>query len=81
MYKAIPEYKTSKRGPLTEMKHLLPLIHEEKYMYWTRYKDNSNIVVDIFWTHLDSMKLLNMFYLVLVFYYTYNTKRYWILQK
>lgn len=31
-YKTRSTYKTSKRGPSTKMKHLLGLIHDEKYM-------------------------------------------------
>lgn len=33
VYMARSTYKTSKRAPLTEMQHLLSLIHEDAYMY------------------------------------------------
>lgn len=67
VYKASYTYKMSKRGLLIGWKHLLNLIPEYKYMYWTRNMDNSNVIAEIFWTHPDSVKLLNMFHLVLVF--------------
>ncbi|XP_058762437.1 uncharacterized protein LOC131635808 [Vicia villosa] len=65
-----------KRDALTEMQKLLSLIYQEKYMCWSRNKENSDIVADIFWTHPDSVKLLNMFLLVLLFDCTYKTNRY-----
>ncbi|XP_058758563.1 uncharacterized protein LOC131631810 [Vicia villosa] len=43
VYKA---YNASKRCPLTEMKHLMNLIHEDKYMYQTRNRDSSNVSTD-----------------------------------
>lgn len=48
VYKAKATYNTSKRVSLTKMQMLLILIHREKYMCWTRNKDNSNVVADIF---------------------------------
>ena len=66
----------STRGSMTEMQMLLSLIHQEKYMCWTRNREDSDIVADIFWTHADSVKLLNMFHLVLIFDFTYKTNRY-----
>ncbi|XP_050889914.1 uncharacterized protein LOC127095243 [Lathyrus oleraceus] len=75
VYKARATYNASKRGSLTKMQMLLSLIHREKYMCWTRNKEDSNVIVDIFWTHPDSVKLLNMFYLVLIFDCTYKTNR------
>ncbi|XP_058775518.1 uncharacterized protein LOC131649777 [Vicia villosa] len=65
VYKSRSTYRIGKRGTLTEIQMLLSLIHKEKCMCWTRNRDNSNIVGDIFWTHPDSVKLLNMFHLVL----------------
>ncbi|XP_058742359.1 uncharacterized protein LOC131614827 [Vicia villosa] len=76
IYRARATYRLGKRGALTEMKILLSLIHREKYICWSRNKENSNIVADIFKTCLDSVKLLNMFPLVLFFDCTYKTKRY-----
>ena len=75
VYKARTTYRTIKRGTLTEMQMMLSLIHKEKYMCWTRNRENPDIVADIFWTDPDSVKLLNMFHLVLIFYCTYKTNR------
>ncbi|XP_058764158.1 uncharacterized protein LOC131637576 [Vicia villosa] len=61
IYKARATYKLGKRGALTEVQMLFSLIHQEKYMCWSRNKENSDIVADIFWKHPDSVKLLNMF--------------------
>ncbi|XP_050877676.1 uncharacterized protein LOC127081465 [Lathyrus oleraceus] len=77
VYKARATYNASKRVSSTEMQMLLSLIHREKYMCRTRNREDSNVVLDIFWTHPDSMKL-NMFHLVLIFYCTYKTDRYWL---
>ncbi|XP_050889947.1 uncharacterized protein LOC127095278 [Lathyrus oleraceus] len=76
VYKVGATYNARKRGPFTKMKMLLSLIHREKYMSWTRNKEDSNVVADIFWTHPGSMKLLNMFHLVLIFYCTYMPNMY-----
>ncbi|XP_058774421.1 protein FAR1-RELATED SEQUENCE 5-like [Vicia villosa] len=78
VYTAKATYRTSKRGALTEMQMLLSFIHKEKYMCWTRNRDNSDVVADTFWTHLDYVKLLNMFHLVLIFDCTYKTNMYQI---
>lgn len=72
VYKTRATYNMSKRGSLTEMQMLLSLVCKKKYMCLTR---NMNVVADIFWTHPDSMKLLNMFHLVLIFYCTYKKNR------
>ncbi|XP_050914644.1 uncharacterized protein LOC127129523 [Lathyrus oleraceus] len=76
VYKSRATYNTSKQDSLTEMQMLLTLIHKEKYMCWTRNRKDSNVIVDIFYTHPDLVKLLNMFHLVLIFYYTYKINRY-----
>ena len=75
IYKARATYKMNKRGAMTEMKMLLGLVHQEKYLYWSRNKDNSDMEVDIFWTHADYVKLLDMFPMVLIFDCTYETNR------
>ncbi|XP_058773970.1 uncharacterized protein LOC131648204 [Vicia villosa] len=76
VYTTRATYRTSKRGALAKMQMLLSLIHKEKYMCWTRNRDKSDVVTDIFWTYLDSVKLLNMFHLVLIFNCIYKTNRY-----
>ncbi|XP_058741131.1 protein FAR1-RELATED SEQUENCE 5-like [Vicia villosa] len=76
IYRVRATYRLGKRGALTKMQMLLSLIHQEKYMCWSRNKESSDIVADIFWTHPNSVKLLNMFPLVLIFDCTYKTNRY-----
>ncbi|XP_050876919.1 protein FAR1-RELATED SEQUENCE 5-like [Lathyrus oleraceus] len=76
VYKARTTYNVNKRNTLTEMQMLLSLIHKEKYTCWTRNREDSNIVAGIFWTHSDSVNLLNIFHLVLIFDCTYKTNRY-----
>lgn len=49
-------------------------MHDEKYMCWTRNREKSNVIADIFLTHLDSVKLLNTFHLVLIFDRAYKKK-------
>ncbi|XP_058775604.1 uncharacterized protein LOC131649878 [Vicia villosa] len=60
VYKAGSAYNESKRGSLTKIQHLQSLIHEDKYMYWTRNMNSFNVIADIFLTHLDSVKLLKI---------------------
>lgn len=47
-------------------------------MCWTRHMKKSYIIADIFWTRHDSVKLLKMYHLVLIFDCTYKTSRYWL---
>lgn len=54
----------------------LSLTHNEKYLYWKRNSEDFDVVGDILYTYSDSMKLLNMFYLLLIFDNTYKTNRY-----
>ncbi|XP_073226861.1 protein FAR-RED IMPAIRED RESPONSE 1-like [Cicer arietinum] len=76
IYKARSTYRSSLRGPYTEMQHLLKLIQQENYVYWTRRRENSDVLRDIFWTHTDCIKLLNTFHFVLICDSTYKTNRY-----
>ncbi|XP_058774347.1 uncharacterized protein LOC131648622 [Vicia villosa] len=76
VYKSRSTYKIGKRGTLIEMQMLLSLIHKEKYTCWTKNRDNSDIVGDIFWTHPDSVKFLHIVHLVLIFDCTYKINRY-----
>ena len=64
------------RGPRTKIQHLLKLIEDACYVYWSRKIDESEVVRDIFWVHLDSVKLLNIFHIVLVMDNTYKTNKY-----
>ncbi|CAJ2645400.1 uncharacterized protein LOC123896116 [Trifolium pratense] len=58
------------RGSRTELQHLLQLLDDAKYVSWNRRKDDgSDVLSDIFWAHPDSIKLLNLFTIVLVMDY------------
>ncbi|KAI5425905.1 hypothetical protein KIW84_031652 [Lathyrus oleraceus] len=64
------------RGPRSEIQHLFKLIEDACYVYWSRKKDDSEVVREIFWAHPDSVKLLNIFPTVLVMDNTYKTNKY-----
>ncbi|KAI5406195.1 hypothetical protein KIW84_052806 [Lathyrus oleraceus] len=64
------------RGPRSEIQHLFKLIEDAGYVYWSRKKDDSEVVREIFWAHPDSVKLLNIFPIVLVMDRTYKTNKY-----
>ncbi|CAJ2651206.1 unnamed protein product [Trifolium pratense] len=65
------------RGSRTELQHLLQLLDDAKYVSWNRRKDDgSDVLSDIFWAHPDSIKLLNLFPIVLVMDCTYKTNKY-----
>ncbi|KAI5415348.1 hypothetical protein KIW84_040697 [Lathyrus oleraceus] len=42
------------RGPRSEIQHLFKLIEDAGYVYWSRKKDDSEVVRGIFWAHPDS---------------------------
>ncbi|KAI5415151.1 hypothetical protein KIW84_040562 [Lathyrus oleraceus] len=52
------------RGPRSEIQHMFKLIEDAGYVYWSRKKDDSEVVREIFWAHPDSVKLLNIFPIV-----------------
>ncbi|XP_058760194.1 uncharacterized protein LOC131633498 [Vicia villosa] len=64
------------RGPRNEIQHFLKLIEGANYVYWSRKRDDSKVVRDIFWAHPDSIKLLNLFPSVLIMDATYKTNKY-----
>ncbi|XP_045810534.1 uncharacterized protein LOC123904975 [Trifolium pratense] len=65
------------RGSRTELQHLLQLLDDAKYVSQNRRKDDgSDVLSDIFWAHPDSIKLLNLFPIVLVMDCTYKTNKY-----
>ncbi|KAK2373976.1 protein FAR1-RELATED SEQUENCE [Trifolium repens] len=65
------------RGPRTEMQHLLQWLDDAKYVTWNRRRDDgSDVLSDIFWAHPESIKLLNLFSIVLVMDCTYKTNKY-----
>ncbi|KAK2366952.1 PKS-NRPS hybrid synthetase [Trifolium repens] len=65
------------RGPRTKMQHLLQWLDDAKYVTWNRRRnDGSDVLSDIFWAHPESIKLLNLFPIVLVMDCTYKTNKY-----
>ena len=52
------------------------LLERDKYIHWSRCYQDSEVVSDIFWTHHDSVKLLNAFNIVLLMDSTYKTNKY-----
>jgi len=53
------------RGPIIDIHHLLNFLEYANYLSWSK-RDNSNVMGDICWAHLDSVKLLNIFLIVLI---------------
>jgi len=64
------------RGNKTDIQQLLTLIDGENYVSWSRRIDNSEVMRDIMWAHPDSVKLLNLFPIVLIMDSTYKTNKY-----
>ena len=58
------------------MQQLMMLLERDKYIHWHRVHESSRVVSDIFWTHPDSLKLLNEFNNVLLMDTTYKTNKY-----
>jgi len=57
-------YKRSLRDSRTEIQHLMMLLECDNYIHESRCQDKSEVVSDLFWTHPDSVKLLNAFNIV-----------------
>jgi len=76
VYNARYMYKISVRGDRTEMQQLMMLLERDMYVHWSRFEEGTNVVQDLFWTHPDSVKLLNAFNIVLMMDNTYKTNRY-----
>jgi len=74
IYNARHAYRSSQKG--LEMQYLLKLLERERYVYWYRKVDDSNVIRDIFWTHPDAIKLLGAFNTVLIIDSIYTTTRY-----
>ena len=79
LYNVRYTYKRSVRGPRTEMQQLMTLLERDQYIHWSRCHMSSEVVSDVFWTHPDSVKLLNAFHIVLLMDNTYKTHKYRLL--
>ncbi|KAH1205374.1 hypothetical protein GmHk_16G046096 [Glycine max] len=58
IYNARSAFRSSIRGSDLEMQHLMKLLERDQYIHWHRIKDE-DVVPNIFWCHLDSVKLVN----------------------
>jgi len=76
LYNARYTYKRSVRGSRTELQQLMMLLERDQYIHWSRCYQDSEVVSDVFWTHPDSVKLLNAFSIVLLMDSTYKTNKY-----
>ncbi|XP_058732665.1 protein FAR1-RELATED SEQUENCE 5-like [Vicia villosa] len=76
IYKHTSVIEAEIRGPRSEIQHLLKLIEEANYVYWSRKRDDLVVVRDIFWANPDSVKLLSLFPSVLIMDATYKTTKY-----
>jgi len=47
------------------MQQFMMLLERDQYIYWNRCHMSYEVVSDVFWTHHDSVKLLNTFHIVL----------------
>jgi len=68
--------KRSVRGSRIKLQRLMMLLECDNYIHWHRSHESSQVVSDIFWTHPDSLKLLNAFSNVLLMDNTYKTNKY-----
>ena len=75
IYNVRHAYHSSIRGSNTEMQQLMMLLDRYQYIHWHRMKDD-NVVCDLFWSHLDVVKLTNSCNLVFLIDSTYKTNRY-----
>ncbi|XP_027912854.1 uncharacterized protein LOC114172722 isoform X2 [Vigna unguiculata] len=76
IYNARQAYRSSQKGPRTEMQQLQKLLEYDQYVYWNRKMDGSDAISDIFWAHPDAIKLLSAFHTVLLLDNTYKVNRY-----
>ena len=56
------------------MQQLMKLLERDQYIHWHRLKDE-DVVCDIFWSHLDAVKLSNAYNLVFLIDSTYKMNR------
>jgi len=66
----------SQRGHKTKMQQFMLLLERDMYVHWCRCEEVSNVVQDIFWTHPESVKLVNSLNIVILMDTTYKTNKY-----
>ena len=75
VYNARYTYHSSIRGHNSEMQQLMKLLECDQYIHWHRLK-NEDVVRDIFWSHLDVVKLTSVCNLVFLIDNTYKRNMY-----
>ncbi|KEH19077.1 transmembrane protein, putative [Medicago truncatula] len=68
--------RKGQRCDMTELQYLISKFVEHQYVYYTRCNSEETTFEDIFFTHPESIKLLNTFPTVLVMDSTYKTNIY-----
>ncbi|XP_057432505.1 uncharacterized protein LOC130725276 [Lotus japonicus] len=76
IYNEKQAYNRIKRGPFSEIQHLMKLLEGDKYAYWSRVEGGSNVIKSLFFAHPDSIHLFNEFPTVVLMDSTYKTNRY-----
>jgi len=76
VYSVRPRWRKGQRGDMTELQYLISKLVEHQYVYYTRCNSEETTLEDIFFAHLESIKLLNTFPTVLVMDSTYKTNNY-----
>jgi len=66
----------SNRGDKTVLQYLISKLEEHNYVYFSRMRNESTTIEDIFWAHPTFVKLFNNFPTVLVMDSTYKTNMY-----
>jgi len=76
VYNAMIVHRISQQDHRIEMQQFMLLLERDRYVHWCRCDEVSNVVQDIFWTHSDSVKLVNSFNIVILMDTTYKTNKY-----
>ncbi|KAK9148507.1 hypothetical protein Scep_007264 [Stephania cephalantha] len=76
IYNARQKFRIEDAGGMTQMQQLLHILEKNKWMSWHRKYPDTNVVTDLFWSHLDSIKSLRCFSSVILMDCTYKINRY-----
>ncbi|XP_050878583.1 uncharacterized protein LOC127082390 [Lathyrus oleraceus] len=76
LYNVHAQNNKAATGPRFEMQQLLKLLDDDHYVSMYRVYEDKVIVLNIFWSHLDFIKLFNIFPIMLIIDSTYKTNKY-----
>lgn len=76
VYNINTQNNKAKRGPRSKMQQMVKLLNDDHYIFRYIVCEDGNTIQDIFFTHLDSIKLFNNFPIVLIIDSTYKTNKY-----